>query len=197
MYLPIVRPLLRRHVVQLYEGVRERPARLGFIGAQLVCPPFKEETERVGTQLFDTVPFDGQRRGAQQVEHDVRVGYGEQSREQTGGAVQSVTDEDVRDVKTARVEELLAGRFPGVYVIRTPSGGWSLRIRGVSTLRGSGEPLYVVDGLPVRLDPGHGLDWLNPADIERIDVLKNPAETSMYGVRGANGVILITTKSGQ
>ncbi len=124
----------------------------------------------------------------------VQVGYGEQSREQTGGAVQSVTDDDVRNVKAAQVEELLADRFPGVDVVRTPSGGFAIRIRGVSTLLGTREPLYVVDGLPVEVTPGRGLDWLNPADIERIDVLKNPAETAMYGVRGANGVIVITTK---
>jgi TonB-dependent SusC/RagA subfamily outer membrane receptor len=124
----------------------------------------------------------------------VQVGYGEQSREQTGGAVQSVTDEELSNVKTAQVEERLAGRFPGVYVVRTPSGGFSIRIRGASTVLGNREPLFVVDGIAVEATPGRGLDWLNPADIERIDVLKNPAETSMYGVRGANGVIVITTK---
>ncbi|MGH2829576.1 MAG: TonB-dependent receptor plug domain-containing protein [Actinomycetota bacterium] len=88
----------------------------------------------------------------------------------------------------------MEGRFPGVRVVRTPGGGFSIRIRGVSTLLGDTEPLYVVDGIPVNVEPGRGLDWLNPADIARIDVLKDAAETSMYGVRGANGVILITTK---
>ena len=125
---------------------------------------------------------------------NVQVGYGEQSRVQTGGAVQSATDAEVRNVKAAQVEELLADRFPGVDVVRTPGGGFAIRIRGVSTLLGNREPLYVVDGMPVEVTPGRGLDWLNPADIERIDVLKNPAETAMYGVRGAKGVIVITTK---
>lgn len=125
---------------------------------------------------------------------NVQVGYGEQSREQTGGAVQSVTDEELSNVKAAQVEELLAGRFAGVDVVRTPDGGFSIRIRGVSTLLGDKEPLYIVDGIPAQVTPGRGLDWLNPADIERIDVLKNPAETAIYGVRGANGVIVITTK---
>jgi TonB-dependent SusC/RagA subfamily outer membrane receptor len=124
----------------------------------------------------------------------VQVGYGEQSREQTGGAVHSVTDEELSKVKAAQVEELLADRFPGVNVVRTPGGGFAIRIRGVSTFLGTREPLYVVDGLPVEVTPGRGLDWLNPAEIERIDILKDPAETSMYGVRGANGVIVITTK---
>jgi TonB-dependent SusC/RagA subfamily outer membrane receptor len=124
----------------------------------------------------------------------VQVGYGEQSREQTGGAVQSVTDDELRDRKVAQVEQLLAGRFPGVTVVRTRSGGFSVRIRGAGTILGNKEPLYVVDGVRVETTPGRGLDWLNPADIERIDVLKNPAETSIYGLRGANGVIVITTK---
>ena len=125
---------------------------------------------------------------------DVQIGYGEQSKEQLGGAVQSATDEELSDVKAVQVEQLLENRFPGVYVVRTPSGGFSVRIRGAGTVSGSAEPLYVVDGIPVEATPGRGLDWLNPADIERIDVLKNPAETSMYGLRGANGVVVITTK---
>lgn len=124
----------------------------------------------------------------------VNVGYGVQSAAQTGGAVQSATAEELKDVTVTRVEELLEGRFPGVYVLRTPGGGFSIRIRGVSTLLGNQEPLYVVDGIIVNVEPGRGLDWLSPADIERIDVLKDAARISMYGSRGANGVILITTK---
>jgi TonB-dependent SusC/RagA subfamily outer membrane receptor len=123
----------------------------------------------------------------------VNVGYGEQSREQTGGAVQSATAQELKNIKVKRVEELLVGRFPGVHVVPMPTGGFSIRIRGAAGL-GDREPLYVVDGMPVEVTPGRGLDWLNPADIARIDVLKNPAETSLFGGRGANGVILITTK---
>jgi TonB-dependent SusC/RagA subfamily outer membrane receptor len=128
--------------------------------------------------------------GPSSPEH-VNVGYGQQSREQTGGAVQSATADELKNVRVKRVEELLVGRFAGVYVMPTPSGGFSISIRGAA---GLGEPLYVVDGMPVEVTPGRGLDWLDPADIARIDVLKNPAETSMYGGRGANGVIIITTK---
>lgn len=83
-------------------------------------------------------------------------------------------------------------RFPGVDVIRTPSGG--VRIRILSGLASQGEPLYVVDGTPVTVQPGRWLDWLTPDLIARIDVLKYPAETAIYGPRGVNGVILITTK---
>jgi TonB-dependent SusC/RagA subfamily outer membrane receptor len=88
------------------------------------------------------------------------------------------------------VEELLAGRVAGVHVLPAPGGGFLIRIRGAN----NPEPLYVIDGMPVEVTPGRGLDWLDPADIARIDVLKNPAETSIFGGRGANGVILITTK---
>ena len=123
----------------------------------------------------------------------VNVGYGQQSRGQTGGGVQSMSAEELKTIKVKRVEELLAGRFPGVHVLRAPGGGFLVRIRGAGA-PGYAEPLYVVDGMPVEVTPGRGLDWLNPDDIARIDVLKNPAETSMYGGRGANGVIVITTK---
>jgi TonB-dependent starch-binding outer membrane protein SusC len=90
------------------------------------------------------------------------------------------------------VEQLLEGRFAGVDVVRTPSGGFLVRIRGSSTLIGSPAPLYVVNGIAVYVDPERGLDWLSPADIARIEVVKDAAELAFYGVRGANGVIRIT-----
>lgn len=102
--------------------------------------------------------------------------------------------EKVKVGSAFQVEQLLEGRIPGVEVLRTRSGGFLIHVRGVTTLHGDGEPLYVVDGLPVEIDPERGLDWLSPAEIERIEVLKDAVETSMYGVRGANGVLLITTK---
>jgi TonB-dependent SusC/RagA subfamily outer membrane receptor len=93
------------------------------------------------------------------------------------------------------VEELFAGRFPGVQVFRLASGGISIRIRGGgNTFYGSSEPLYVIDGTPVQSGEG-GLLFLNPSDISQIEVLKDAAQTGMYGVQGANGVVLITTKT--
>lgn len=77
-------------------------------------------------------------------------------------------------------------------VIRTANGG--VRIRILSGMASEGEPLYVVDGTPVTVIPGRGLDWLSPEQIARIDVLKYPAETAIYGPRGVNGVVIITTK---
>ena len=95
--------------------------------------------------------------------------------------------------KVARVEELLIGQ-PGVDVVRTGDGGYSVSIRGTGSFMSSEQPLYVIDGTPYEATPGRGLGWLNPQDVVRIDVLKNPTETSFYGLRGGNGVIVITTK---
>ena len=89
---------------------------------------------------------------------------------------------------------LFEGRFPGVTVSRAENGGLQIRIRGGSnTFYGSNEPLYVVDDTP--LQPGSGgIVFLNPYDIQKIEVLKNPADVGIYGVRGGNGVIKITTR---
>ncbi|HVE79833.1 MAG TPA: TonB-dependent receptor plug domain-containing protein [Gemmatimonadaceae bacterium] len=91
------------------------------------------------------------------------------------------------------IENLFVGRFPGVSVARTDGGGLQIRIRGGSnSFYGSDEPLFVVDEIP--LQPGSGgILFLNPYDIEKIEVLKNPADIGLYGIRGANGVIRITT----
>jgi TonB-dependent SusC/RagA subfamily outer membrane receptor len=92
------------------------------------------------------------------------------------------------------IENLLAGRFPGVTVSPATNGGLMIRIRGGSnSFYGSEEPLYVLDETP--LPPGTGgVVMVNPYDIQRIEVLKNPADVAIYGMRGANGVIKITTR---
>jgi TonB-dependent SusC/RagA subfamily outer membrane receptor len=91
------------------------------------------------------------------------------------------------------LEGLFAGRFAGVSVTPAPNGGLQIRIRGGSnSFYGSNEPLFVVDDTPVAPDAG-GIVFLNPYDIARIEVLKNPADVAIYGMRGANGVIKITT----
>jgi TonB-dependent SusC/RagA subfamily outer membrane receptor len=95
-----------------------------------------------------------------------------------------------------RVEELLVGRFPGVQVLTVRGQGIAVRIRGSSSIYGNQEPLYVLDGVPMAQSPG-GLLNINPADVARIEVLKDIGSISMYGIRGANGVVLITTKRSQ
>jgi TonB-dependent starch-binding outer membrane protein SusC len=110
-------------------------------------------------------------------------------------AGRSLNADDIRASDVTRVEELFAGRFPGVQVLRHPGGGISLRIRGATSVLGSNEPLYVIDGFPIEAPPGGALVGLNPADIQRIEVLKDIGSTSFYGMRGANGVVVITTKN--
>lgn len=91
------------------------------------------------------------------------------------------------------LERLFAGRFPGVTVAPGSNGGLQIRIRGGSnSFVASEEPLFVVDGTPLSAGTG-GIVFLNPYDIEKIEVLKNPADIGVYGFRGANGVIRITT----
>lgn len=120
--------------------------------------------------------------------------YTNSVREHPSGAVRSLGPAEIGQLRAKRVEELLAGRVPGLRVLPTPNGGFTVRVRGVTTLYGATEPLYIVDGFPVTLLPGEGLNWLDPAEILQIDVLKDPADTSVYGARGANGVIVIRTR---
>ena len=109
------------------------------------------------------------------------------------GATQSIDTSDTKNLPAKSVEELIQGRFAGVQVVRVP-GGYSLRIRGAGSFTGGNEPLYIVDGVSLSPAPGGALVGVDPRDIERIEVLKDAASTSAYGVRGANGVILIWTK---
>jgi TonB-dependent SusC/RagA subfamily outer membrane receptor len=98
----------------------------------------------------------------------------------------------IEDGKT--IENMLAAKFPGVAVSRAEDGGLHIRIRGGSnSFYGSSEPLYIVDDAPLDVGP-KGILYLNPYDIERIEVLKNPEDIGIYGVRGSNGVIKITMK---
>jgi TonB-dependent SusC/RagA subfamily outer membrane receptor len=126
----------------------------------------------------------------------VTVGYGRQARTEVTGAVGSISEEELDAMRVSRVEELLLGRVPGVQVIRLANGDFSVRVRGAKTFgNGSEEPLYVVDGMPLMANGFRtALIGIAPQDIARIDVLKDAGATAVYGSKGANGVILITTK---
>jgi TonB-dependent starch-binding outer membrane protein SusC len=113
------------------------------------------------------------------------------------GATQSLDAKELKAERAQSVEELIQGRFAGVQVIRLAGGGFSLRIRGAGSFTSGNEPLYVVDGIALPPAPGGALVGVDPRDIERIEVLKDVSATSSYGVRGANGVILIKTKRGR
>jgi TonB-dependent SusC/RagA subfamily outer membrane receptor len=105
----------------------------------------------------------------------------------------SATDDDWAGATPARVEELFAARFPGVRVTSVPGQGIAVQIRGATSVNGSNDPLYVIDGFPIETGGG-GLIAINPSDIARIEVLKDAGAVAEYGVRGANGVVLISTK---
>ena len=105
----------------------------------------------------------------------------------------TVTAKDLEN-RGEPIEKVLQDKVPGLLVTRSADGSVSLQIRGPSSFLGSNEPLYVVDDVPVRPGPGGALTGVNPHDVESIRVLKDPADTGIYGVRGANGVIVVTTK---
>lgn len=125
----------------------------------------------------------------------VQIGYGTQHRRQLTTAVGSVQGDEMTPHAT-RVEELMMGRIAGVDVRRLPNGDYSVRVRGATGLITDGEPLYVIDGIPITpLYPGSALVDIAPQDVQRIDVLKDAASASIYGSRAMNGVILITTRT--
>jgi TonB-dependent SusC/RagA subfamily outer membrane receptor len=132
-------------------------------------------------------------------EDEVSVGYGTQSKRRVTGAVTSISPTEA-DARVSRLVHLLEGRVPGLEVLPLPGGAYSLRIRGGRSIGRNptdDEPLLVIDDLPVpRGSLSATLAGLAVRDIARIDVLKDAASTSIYGFRGAGGVIIITTKRG-
>lgn len=153
----------------------------------------------------------------------VLIGYGSQLKENISGSVSKVETKDLKNVPQVSVDQLLQGRAAGVSVTQNsgqPGSAVSVRIRGVNSLTGSSEPLYIIDGVPISGDSGNvstsgrstassgigegvgsadvsPLSSLNPDDIKSINVLKDASATAIYGSRGSNGVVIITTKSGQ
>ncbi len=153
----------------------------------------------------------------------VVIGYGTQRRSDVNSAISSVKAEDIKDLKVASFDQMLQGKAAGVVINNNsgqPGSNVSVKIRGVSSLTGTNEPLYVIDGVPVSGDARNSstsgrnvagesnfsnagniamspLAVINPNDIESIDILKDASATAIYGSRGSNGVIIITTKSGK
>jgi iron complex outermembrane receptor protein len=109
-------------------------------------------------------------------------------------AVGSVDFETTEPGQFARVEDMLAGRVAGLEVLRRADGRFSLRVRGSMSILASSEPLLVVDGIPVTGSAADVLAGLSPRDVQRVDVLKDAGATAIYGSRGANGVVVITTR---
>lgn len=158
------------------------------------------------------------------LEEVVVVGYGTQKRKDLTGSIARVTSEEFIQPSTGSFDQMLQGKVPGVQINQTtgaPGGNVNILVRGVSSITGGNQPLYVVDGFPIgsggggsdmrsygaesfsssamvnntatRINP---LSLINPADIESIEILKDASATAIYGSRGANGVVIITTKRG-
>ncbi len=140
----------------------------------------------------------------------VVIGYGTQKRKNVTGAVSSFDARKLGERPVLRVDQALVGQLAGVRVKQTtgtPGKGFSIQVRGSGSISGGNEPLYVIDGFPLTqnssntatgsFSTGNPLDNINPGDIENIEVLKDAAATAIYGSRGANGVVMITTKHGQ
>ena len=141
---------------------------------------------------------------AAELEEVVLIGYGSQRKSDLTGAVGQVGEDELQERSVQSLNQGLAGRVAGVQVNTTsgrPGGKTNVRIRGFSSINSSNNPLYVVDG--VQLPQGNldqyssAIDFLNPNDVVSIEVLKDASSTAIYGARGANGVILVTTKRGQ
>ncbi|MGK7396221.1 MAG: SusC/RagA family TonB-linked outer membrane protein [Candidatus Cyclobacteriaceae bacterium M3_2C_046] len=148
----------------------------------------------------------------------VVIGYGTQKKSDLTGAISSVSEEQIKTSIVTGIDQALQGRAAGVEVFQNsgqPGGGVSIRIRGANSINSSAEPLYVVDGVPISGNSegtAIGFDWagggngqtavsalstINPNDIVSIEILKDASATAIYGSRGANGVVLITTKRGK
>lgn len=131
---------------------------------------------------------------SQAIDELIVVGYGVQKKSLLTSSIAKVTSSDIEKSNSLRVEQALQGKTAGVQVISNsgqPGEGFTVRIRGIGTT-GDPNPIYIVDGMPVG-----GIDYLNPNDIESIEVLKDASATAIYGARGANGVVLITSKQGK
>ena len=123
----------------------------------------------------------------------VQVGYGTRDARDVNTAVSSASGEKLRSNSPRTVADMLVGRFPGVEVRTLSNGSASIRIRGTRSFRSGEEPLIVVDGIPQHSGAQSLMD-INPRDVHSIEVLKDAAASSVYGSRGANGVILISTR---
>jgi len=162
---------------------------------------------------------------AQTLDEVVVIGYGTQKKEDVNSAVSSIKTRDIENLKQTTVDQMIQGKAAGVSVSNNsgqPGSAVSIRVRGTTSISGTNEPLYVIDGVPVSGDAtgksmsgrplasdefgtggGAGnnavspLSMINPNDIQSIDILKDASATAIYGSRGANGVIIITTKSGK
>ncbi|OFX35238.1 MAG: SusC/RagA family TonB-linked outer membrane protein [Bacteroidetes bacterium GWF2_42_66] len=150
-----------------------------------------QEVEVAGKQTINVV-LEDETIGIEEV---VAVGYGTMRKKDLTGSVASVNSENLKNIPVTSAAQAIVGQLAGVQVTRTegsPDAAITIRVRGGGSITQDNSPLFVVDGLPV-----DNINDIAPTDIESIDVLKDASSTAIYGARGANGVILVTTKSGK
>ncbi|MBS0001413.1 MAG: TonB-dependent receptor [Cyclobacteriaceae bacterium] len=173
---------------------------------------YLSQTEPVGNRSVINIVLEPD---IKQLEEIVVIGYGSVVKSDLTGSIASITKEDMEATPMISLEQGIQGRAPGVQVTQSshaPGGALSVRVRGANSINSQAEPLYVIDGFPVYSNndliptsgPNDGvlpqmnlLAGLNPGDIERIEILKDASATAIYGARGANGVVLITSKRGK
>jgi len=171
---------------------------------------YNVEVPEGGVLLFSFIGFERQRisianrtnvdiilkEDARSLQEVVVIGYGSVQRADITGSVAQISSKDIDAFPVPNVQQALRGRAPGVRVIQNsgqPGSSVQVQIRGGNSFLGSNQPLYVVDGFPL----AGGIDFLNPSDIASIDILKDASATAIYGARGANGVVIITTNKGK
>ncbi|MBI0399555.1 SusC/RagA family TonB-linked outer membrane protein [Cyclobacterium marinum] len=188
------------YTITIPDNIENPVLEFSFIG-------FSPQEVAVGTQTEINVTLSDNLASLNEV---VVIGYGAVKKSDLTGAVSSVKASEIQQTPITSIDQGLVGRASGVMVTQTsgmPGAVASIRIRGSSSLQGGNEPLYVIDGFPVYSGAGFGetggnarmsgLSTINPADIESIEILKDASATAIYGARAANGVVLITTKSGK
>ncbi len=181
---------------------------------------FEEKEELIGSRTQIDVTLTESAEGLDEV---IVIGYGAQLKEDISGSVSTVNVEEIENIPQVGIDQLMQGRAAGVSITKNsgqPGSAVSVRIRGVNSITGSSEPLYIIDGVPISgdsrniatsgrsiadggLGEGSGstgvspLAALNPSDIASINILKDASATAIYGSRGSNGVVIITTKKGK
>ncbi len=176
-----------KYSIKLPDGLRAPVLTFNYIG-------YKLQEVIVGSRTVINVELE---QLVQQLDEVVvAVGYGTMNKRDVTGSVSSVTQKELKDIPINSLANALAGRLAGVQITSSegsPDGSVRVKIRGGGSITQDNSPLYVIEGIQVE----NGLASLAPTDIETIDVLKDAATTAIYGARGANGVVIITTKGGK
>lgn len=161
----------------------------------------KTQLKKVGSSMIENVSMTEDAIALNEV---VAIGYASMKRSDLTGAVTSVSSDMISKLNPTSIDQALQGRAAGVVMIQNngmPGGGSSVQIRGLNSINGSNEPIYIIDGVTISgntgTDTDNALSSINPSDIESMEVLKDASATAIYGAQGANGVIIITTKRGQ